>query len=638
MTKSRTASRTRTAPSRSKRPSAVRKQVDVVDRRLERAQRQVLAVVVVLSAVAVWRPLVDPFMVVKLTVLVLGAVMLLGLAGVRAVRSGRLTLPRGPVVVVVAALALVLVLATVTADNVGQAVVGQHRRYAGLLAYLAYLSVFLVALRVYARGAVSGLARAVLVALGLVTAYGLLQVAGGDPYTWQSRLDAPLFSTFGNTNFAAAYVAMTTPVAAAALLFPRTGWASRPVAALLLVLGLGYGVATGATQGVLAAAAGLGVVALAWVLARRRRAGAARAGGGAGRRPAWQLAAAGLTTALVVLVLGLWLAPDVARSGGERVQFWQAALGIFVDHPVLGTGLDSFRDYFTQYRPAEHAVARGFQATDSTHNLPLGMLAQGGLLLGAAYLAFVAVTGWALLRGLWRLAPVDLGPLAGFGGMWAAYQVQSLVSLDVPPLTFLHFLSAAVVLAVAGAASGMLSVPIGLPAARAGRVVPQQGQAGRSGAISALAVLTVLCLAAAWVGSRPLRADVAAGSVKAVKGADALAGLDRAVALAPWEGEYRVRQAQARLDAGDVQGTYEAAAEAAKLRAGSSKLAFGAADLAARVGETDVAAAWLREGLRRDPRNPEALLRAAELTREHDLGQDADQLEQRAEQLREAAG
>lgn len=638
MTKSRTASRTRTAPSRSKGASAVRKEVDTVDRRLERAQRQVLAVVVVLSAVAVWRPLVDPFMVVKLTVLVLGAVALLGLAGVRAVRAGRVTLPAGPVAVVVAALAVALVLATVTADNVGLAAVGQHRRYAGLLPYLAYLTAFLVALRVYAGGAVAGLARAVLVALGLVTAYGLLQVAGADPYTWQSRLDEPLFSTFGNTNFAAAYVAITTPVAAAALLFPRLGWASRPVAGVLLVLGLGYGVATGATQGVLAAAAGLGVVALGWAVARRRHRGAGRATAQTPRRPAWQLAAAGATGLLVVVLLAVWLAPDVARSGNERVQFWQAALAVTADHPVVGTGLDSFRDHFTRYRPAEHAVARGFQATDSPHNLPLGMLSQGGLLLAAAYLAFLAMTAWALLRGLSRLAPAELGPLAAFGGMWAAYQVQSLVSLDVPPLTFLHFLAAALVLCLSRVAERTTSLPLGLPAARPGRVVPQPGSPGRSGAMAALAVLTVLCLAAAWVGSRPLRADAAAGAVKGVKGAAALDGLDRAVALAPWEGEYRVRQAQARLDTGDEQGTYEAAAEAAELRAGSSKLALSAAELAVGLDDDAAAQVWLERALERDPSNPVALEQAADLAAEHGLGQDPRELRQRAKQLRREHG
>lgn len=631
MSKRSVPTKARPAQARRQPPPRNRPTVDLLDLRLAAAQRTVLGVVVVLAAVALYRSMPDPFVLPKLTAVVVGAVVLLALAGVRAVRAGRVTVPAGTPVWIAAAFAGALLLATVTADNVVLSLVGQHSRYAGLLSYLAYLAVFLVALRLYSTDAPRGLIKALFVAVGLVTAYGLLQVAGLDPYTWQARLDEPTFSTLGNTNFAAAYVAMGCPVLAAVAVL--RGWSRgwRLAAVGLLVAGLLYVLATRATQGPLAAAGGLAVVGAAWALARRRAGGLQLPGSG----PARLVPAVGALLAVVVLAgIALRLAPDAVGSFGERRQFWQAALAIFADHPILGTGLDSFRDYFTQYRPAAHAVERGFQATDSAHNLPLAMLAAGGLPLALSYLAFVGYTGWALVRGLRAATPDRLVALAGFGGMWAAYQVQSLVSLDVPPLTFLHFLSAAIIIAtVSRPAAASFGLPIA-PAARGAFLPGGRGRARRIGAVG-LAVVLLVGASSAWLAVRPLRADLAAGGGFTSQ-AERVAALDKAVRLAPWEGEYRILQGQARLDAEDSDGAYAASVSAAELRGGSSKLALGVADFARRMGDDDTAALWVNRALDRDPSNPEALEEAAKLLRELGDAEQADRLVQRAQALRAA--
>jgi O-antigen ligase len=115
------------------------------------------------------------------------------------------------------------------------------------------------------------------------------------------------------------------------------------------------------------------------------------------------------------------------------------------DRPLFGFGLASFEGWFYAYRPVAVAVADGFRrSTDAPHSVPLEMLASGGLLLGLAYLALVGVTGWALIRGLRHRAGVERVLLAGLGGAWLAYQVQSLVSIDVPPIAVLHYALAGV--------------------------------------------------------------------------------------------------------------------------------------------------------------------------------------------------
>lgn len=629
MTKAKSAPKPGVNSGRARTGPVPRKVVDQADRRLAGAQRMVIAVVLGLTAVSFWRPLLDPFMVLKVTVLVLGALVLVALAGVRALRAARLTVPGPPVLWLVAALALALMLATASADNVALALVGQNRRSAGSLSYAAYLAIFLVAVRLYAGDRARGPAQALLLGLAAVTAYGLLQVAGLDPFAWSTGgLDAT-FSTMGNINFAAGYVGTVVPLAAAVALFPVWSRPWRVTGVVLFVLGAVYLFANGSAQGPVAAAAGLVVVIAALLLSRRR-------GGGLATPGARWLLGAGAAVALgVTAVVALRAAPEVVAGLSERRYFWRAAVDIFADHPVVGAGFDSFRDQFTRYRAPEHAVFLGYDGADSPHNVPLGMLSGGGLPLLLSYLAFVVYTGFALVRGLLARPSERQWALAAFGGVWAAYQVQSLVSVDVPGVTHLHFVSAAIVLAVARPPRELsLRLPV-TPAAR-GSLLPRAGSgAGRPLAGAALAALLVIALVAAWTATRPLRADLAAGS--GTRKADASEKVDRlaqAVRLAPWEAEYRLAHGRALIEAGATGAAYREALKAADLRRGSSKLALGAADFARRSRDDELAETWTERALERDPNNPVLLEDVAAVLRERGDATRADELEQRAARLR----
>jgi O-antigen ligase len=618
-----------TAARRSGKPRVV---VDALDNRLAAAQRVTVAAVVVLSALAVWRPLPDPFMIVKFTSVVVGAVALLALAAARAVRAGALTLPTGWAVWLAGAFAAALVLATLTADNIALATVGQHSRYFGSAAYLAYLIVFIVAIRLYANHPVRRLVQTFVVTLALAIAYGLVQLAGLDPYVWGAGRDEPVFSTFGNTNFAAAYVAAGLSVLVGAAVFGGLSKPWRIAAGAVAVVAIGYIAATRASQGLVAAAAGLAVVSVGWYLLRRRERSRPRPAASVRR---W-LPLAGVGAAAVVAAVGAAtrVAGDVERSLGERLQFWQASLRIFRDQPVLGAGFDSFRDYFPAYRPGEHAVERGFQSTDATHNIVLAMLSGGGAVLAVAYLAFVGFTAWALVRGLRHSAPDRLVVLAMFGGMWAAYQVQALVSLDVPPLAFLHYLSAAVIVATA-APPRVVRLALPLPAARAGDWLPRSSSRLAAGT---LAGVMVIALAATWVVSRPLRADMAAAEGTGVRADRALVAFDRAVDLAPWEAEYRILQARAFERDGQRDAALDSAIAAAELRAGSSRLALTSAELAAALDDADVAIVWTTKALERDPRNPDAYEGAAEVLEGQGRPERAQDLRTTADELRARFG
>lgn len=123
-----------------------------------------------------------------------------------------------------------------------------------------------------------------------------------------------------------------------------------------------------------------------------------------GRKVAW----AGL-----LLILAIWL-PSVAVAGPERSQVFARALGIlnpaihqsrifllksalwiFVDHPVLGTGMNTFPLVYPHYRlPGD---VNPDDARPNAHNIILNTAAEGGVLGLAIFIAIFAQTfrlGW----------------------------------------------------------------------------------------------------------------------------------------------------------------------------------------------------------------------------------------------------
>ncbi|MCA1623253.1 MAG: O-antigen ligase family protein [Acidobacteria bacterium] len=74
--------------------------------------------------------------------------------------------------------------------------------------------------------------------------------------------------------------------------------------------------------------------------------------------------------------------PDDVSNG--RTHFWQIALKIFFDHPILGAGLDSFGVAFTRYD-----TWNGIYRVEQAHNDYLQILADGGIAGFTCVAAFI---------------------------------------------------------------------------------------------------------------------------------------------------------------------------------------------------------------------------------------------------------
>ena len=91
---------------------------------------------------------------------------------------------------------------------------------------------------------------------------------------------------------------------------------------------------------------------------------------------------------------------DVESVGwSQRLAQWQAGIEQYQDHPILGSGLGTFKVLYPQYRTLEDARTAG----NFVHNDYIQLLAEGGPLLLMFVLLMLLFLSWQLLQAVLRL-------------------------------------------------------------------------------------------------------------------------------------------------------------------------------------------------------------------------------------------
>ncbi len=389
---------------------------------------------------AVTRAFTDPFAAAKVLVIwVAAAVCLVGLVAT-AHFSG---VPRGlPRRALLAAWALpgAFTLGLLATDDVVGSLIGTAERYGGLLTYTA-LAILFTGI-VWAGQTRPDVPRAVIVGLSLsalaTAGYGIVQALDLDPWNWSTSASNKAIGTQGNTNYTAALSAVGVGASLAAAL--RGSPAVRTFGGIGLALGLFGALATGTSQGVLLLPVAVLVPFLGWLFQRP----------GAMGRHGGQVVLAGVVVAGALVVGGV-LGVGPGRSladdpnSQDRADTWTASARMLQDHPVLGVGPSRFARNVREYRTAESAQGgSALRAASDPHSVPIAMTLGAGIFGLLAHLAFVVTVGRRLVAGLRERGTQD-GWLLAAGAMWLTYQAQSVISLDVPALSALHWLSAAVI-------------------------------------------------------------------------------------------------------------------------------------------------------------------------------------------------
>ncbi len=310
-------------------------------------------------------------------------------------------------VVVFAALA---VLATVLSIAPGLSLEGEHFQWQGLVSLLLYAVAYAVARTVLVdepplRRFFVALALATLI----VSGYGLLQQVQLDP-VWGVLYKDRIFSTLGQANNLAAFLVLTIPCLG--VLIVVGGRVLRMLAAATLLIALAALALTLSRGGYLGLLAGL-VAMIAVVASLTARVSPAVRNRSARVDRRWVRGGLLLFGAAIVVILVVPPAREQAvrvvqrgasvvsgrdSSSEAHLDLWAVGLRITLDHPLLGTGPDTYAVEFPRYRdvvlPPERAAVLSKFRPESPHNVYLAISSGLGL---PALVAYLALIGLALI-------------------------------------------------------------------------------------------------------------------------------------------------------------------------------------------------------------------------------------------------
>jgi O-antigen ligase/tetratricopeptide (TPR) repeat protein len=181
------------------------------------------------------------------------------------------------------------------------------------------------------------------------------------------------------------------------------------------------------------------------------------------------------------------------RSVSDRVGYWRNALGVFRDHPILGTGAGTFGYVHARYQRSILVYAQ------DPHNLYLQTAAEMGLIGVAVLTALLAATARLWRRVLRRYPAGEAHAISsGIGVGLAAFFAHSAVEMD-----FAFPANPAMAFALVGVlgAYAAISEP-GMPASPAGAQAYSRGRF----VLAALMVLAIVATQAQQSAERTFQA------------------------------------------------------------------------------------------------------------------------------------
>ena len=299
---------------------------------------------------------------------------------------------------------------------------GTFGRNTGSLAYLSLTILLLGAALVSEREMLKRFIYITLILGALLIIYGNIQYLGLEPLPFQNayKANAPI-GTFGNPDFQSAFMGLISVVSFTMALNASFKFAIRFALALMGFASLIVVYETLAKQGYFSFLAGTGVVIVLWSFMTKRK------------TLAISLSSVGIVGAGAVF-LGLIntgpLASYLYKSSLEaRGYYWRAGLKMLIDHPFFGVGMDGYGDWFRRSRPAD-TLANGFLSVSNTaHNVFLDIASSGGFPLIITYCGILSMVIVSIVRVVKRNDGFDVYFVA-VAGAWAAYQVQSFVSIN----------------------------------------------------------------------------------------------------------------------------------------------------------------------------------------------------------------
>ena len=337
-----------------------------------------------------------------------------------------------------------LISAMVNGQGLALLYLGGYQRNFGVATWLALALVFLIAAQgeVKLRGYLDWVLPGVLIA-GL--GYGFIQFLDKDPLPWTNPFKA-VSLTLGNPNFAGAFFGILS-VFAFSRIFVGKGVGQKVFGVLLFGATIFICLKTNSLQSPLLIVGGIVVFTLLSNLESKS---------GLGRVAKFSsgsvLGAAFIGVVVLFAGSGNWFATAREKlffqgSVAQRLDYWRTGFEIWKDHPIFGVGTDQFQRYAALYRTPEQVKRDGvFVIPDKSHNVLIDHFANGGLVVGLIWVAFLVSVFYMLVKSIRKNEKVQVRrDLAILGTMWSTYVLQALISPDQIVLSLIGYSSAGLI-------------------------------------------------------------------------------------------------------------------------------------------------------------------------------------------------
>jgi O-antigen ligase len=316
-----------------------------------------------------------------------------------------------------------------------QQIFGVAGRSLGFLHYLFLGLILLGALTETRESAVTNFLKG-LTLTGLFEAfYGILQYLKLDPINWENDNNW-VFGTFGNPNFLSAFVGISVSASLFMYLQNQSSrWKLLHIANI--VLGTSMAALSDSIQGLVLIAVSVAILVIVSTFLKSKLLGIVTSVAGA--------------LSFIVAVLGIFQIGPLTRflyqdSTSFRGDYWRAGIAMVEENLFTGVGLDSYGDYYRQFRDATAGQRRGLDIySDSAHNLFIDLAATGGLLLLISYLFINILVVISISRTMRALDQIKIESLA-LPIIWLTFQIQTLISINVSSLAIWGWTTAGLIL------------------------------------------------------------------------------------------------------------------------------------------------------------------------------------------------
>lgn len=230
--------------------------------------------------------------------------------------------------------------------------------------------------------------------------YGIIQYFDKDPIPWAESTYLRIWSSIGNPSSFAGYLLIIIPVALSLTILHRSLLQKiASVTALMLSLVALYMTKTKGAW--LSLIAGVLLFSVLYWLAKRKY-------------PTKWSRKNKIAVLLALVVLLSAITPGIIKATGYfqgtisssmevRIFFWRVSTKMFLDHPIIGTGIGTFQKYFPQYRSPSFRTAGVSYNTLHAHNEYIETLVEQGIIGFAALfwlLFFLLLTSMQLFRSI----------------------------------------------------------------------------------------------------------------------------------------------------------------------------------------------------------------------------------------------